>query len=111
MPAAIGWARSRCSVAGDSRRGGGATPHGKGVVATARRGERGRERDRAKRRRVGKQKFGKGEAEAIVYICLIGFGREAAEAKDKQKIIHRSEGVDRKAALGIIRSKRSGSLN
>ena len=39
----------------------------------------------------GKQKFQEGEAEAAVYICLLEFGGEAGEAKEKQKRIRRSE--------------------
>ena len=46
-----------------------------------------------------------------VYICLIGFGREAAEAKEKQEGIWESEGIDREAAPGRIHTKRSGPLN
>jgi len=40
-----------------------------------------------------------------VYICLIGFRREATEAKEKQEGIRESEGIDREAAPGRIHSK------
>jgi len=54
-------------VARNGGRGGARVVHEKGTVAAARVGERAR--DRTKKRRVGKQKFQEGEAEAVyIYV-------------------------------------------
>ena len=67
MPTATVSARSCRSVAKNDGRGGVGVVHGKGAVAAARVGERAR--DRTKKRRVGKQKFQEGEAEAMyIYV-------------------------------------------
>jgi len=69
-PAATSGARShRSVVAGDGHRGGACR---KGVVAAAPIG-RERETERARRRRVETQKAREVGAEAVVYICLLGF--------------------------------------
>jgi len=74
---------------GLKRRGGARAALQDGVAAVHVEGERGR--DRARRRRVGKQKFWEGEVEATIYICLIKFEAEAGEAKEEEKKICRSE--------------------
>ena len=93
-------------MARNNGRGGAGVVHGKGVVAPARIGERARSNEEKDQEAEVSRR-----SRSRVYICLIGFGREATEAKEKQEGIRESEGIDREAAPGRIHSKLSGPLN